>query len=187
MIDYFDHELQLNFKRPSSIEIWKPVINYEGIYEVSDLGRCRVFERNRKNFKTVITGSKTTIKKLTKSNPGYNMGNFCKDGVRKLILISRIAYSSFNVELTKGLVIDHKNNKRDDDRLINLQQITYRKNITKDRKRASKFVGVHLERKTMRWKSSIFNKGEKTNLGSFATEEEASEAYQRAKNKIEKL
>ena len=183
MIDYFNYELELNFSRPKEIEIWKPVINYEGIYEVSDLGRCRVFERNRKNFKTVITGSKTTIKKLTKSNHGYNMSTFCKDGARKLFLISRISYLAFNGKLTKGLVIDHRNNKRDDDRLINLQQITYRKNTSKDRKnKISKFTGVYLTRKTMRWRAMIKIKDKSVNLGSFATEEEASEAYQKAKN-----
>lgn len=61
---------------------------------------------------------------------------------RSLIYSHRLMWESFVCPITKGMVIDHINTERDDNRLVNLQMITQSENMKKafstDRKIKSK-------------------------------------------------
>ena len=87
----------------------------------------------------------------------------------------------------KGLLVDHKNGDGLDNRRANLRTATRFDNIHNRRKRktktSSRYTGVHIDKETGRWVVRIRNRGKRIWLGSFAEEEEAAKAYDRAARK----
>ena len=147
-------------------EIWKVIEEYPN-YQISNWGRIM----------NIRTGNIRSHGKYLTSYVGNSL---------QQIRISRLVYKYFVGPLFNGLVIDHKDNDNTNDYYKNLQQITPRKNTSKDKWRKpgklSKYVGVTKckKRKTNPWKSSIRILGVQTHLGSFPTEELAHIAYQSA-------
>ena len=80
--------------------------------------------------------------------------------------------------------VDHINHNKTDNQPCNLRYITRQQNLmnrTKQTRRqtSSQFKGVHLQKKTGKWKGQIrFNKIP-IHLGTFSDEEEAALAYDR--------
>ena len=116
-------------------EIWKEVNEFLGIYEVSNTGKVRCIDRKivRSNGRpTSIKGRELSIG-LDKD--GYHIVQFnvdCKRYVRK---VHRLVYEAFIGKTEKGLVIDHIDNNKMNNNVDNLQQITNRINVSKDRNR----------------------------------------------------
>ena len=83
------------------------------------------------------------------------------------------------------LVVDHINNISTDNRLINLQLISQRKNSSKDRKGgSSEYVGVYWNKQNKKWMSRIKINGKAKYLGYFNCELLAHQAYQTKLNQI---
>lgn len=98
-------------------EIWKPVIGYEGLYEVSNLG----------NVKSLI---RRKILKPIKNGCGYLKVELCKEGKRKKIYVHRLVYSAFNGDIPTGLEVNHINDKeKTDNRLCNLNLMSHKENV----------------------------------------------------------
>jgi hypothetical protein len=155
------------------IEIWRDIPQYEGHYQVSNLGKVRSLKLNRIKDVTFLNNKNRFVASL------YN------DGVRvsgRLVsVISAIAFLNHKPCGYK-IVVDHIDNNPLNDRLYNLQLITQRENLTKDKKNKSGYTGVYSVRN--RYYSLIRIGGEKKYLGVFSTKGEASEAYQ---NELKKL
>ena len=77
-------------------------------------------------------------------------------------------------------VVDHIDNNPLNNELGNLQIITHRKNLSKDKKGSSKYTGVCWYESRKKWIAGIRVNGKKKHLGYFTNEEEAAEAYQKA-------
>lgn len=156
-------------------EIWKDVLNFEGIYQVSNLGRVKRIKTNR-------------ILKLSKS--GFNYVGTClsKNGQIKSKYVHQLVAESFLGHIPCGhkYVIDHINDDTKDNRLENLRVVTQRENTYKTRgKYTSKYKGVSFVKHLNKWRSSIyFNKKRKV-LGYFIDEYEAHLAYQNALKNLE--
>ncbi|WP_081275724.1 HNH endonuclease [Stenotrophomonas maltophilia] len=84
------------------------------------------------------------------------------------------------------VAIDHINGNRDDNRLSNLRLATYAQNQQNrgiDRRNTSGFPGVSWDAKLGKWRAKICVNRKQIHIGSFATPEEAGEAYRLAKQK----
>lgn len=106
-------------------ETWRSVKGYEGLYEVSDLGRVRTLNYHR-------TG-KVKVMRPGLGKNGYLVVNLCKDGKMKCFLVHRLVYESFIGDIPAGMTIDHVNNVKTDNRLSNLQLLTQGDNARKAR------------------------------------------------------
>ena len=110
----------------------------------------------------------------------------------KNILQHRLIWEIFNGEIPVGFNIDHKNQIKNDNRLVNLRLATQQQNIqnTGARKRRaeihSKYKGVGWNKRYNKWVASIRHPIEKAksgkqrkgiHLGVFLVEEEARDAY----------
>ena len=87
-------------------EIWKPVINFEGIYEVSNYGRIRRISYNSNNYK-----HKNEIPYYIKcryDKDGYVRYALCKDGKMKQIFAHREVAKAFIPNPNNYPVINHK-------------------------------------------------------------------------------
>ena len=85
----------------------------------------------------------------------------------------------------KGLVIDHINGIKTDNRICNLREATdqeNKQNISKPRKdNTSGFLGVSFRADRQKWRALISHNGRYIHLGHFHTPEEACMAYKKAK------
>ena len=161
------------------MEIWKNVLGYEGIYEVSSLGRV----------KSLKFGKERILKPCIDST-GYLCFNLCKKGSRKSIKVHQfVAMAFLNHKPNKyKLVVNHKNFNKTDNRVDNLELITQRQNTNlKHLKSSSQYVGVYWSRKTNKWIAQIQVNRKSKYLGAFKNEIDASNAYQNELINISKV
>src|SRR5690606_15042444 len=155
------------------MEVWKDIEGYEGLYQISTLGRVKSLSRiiDKKYFTHL---SKEIIKKPNVCR-GYLIATLFKDCKPKRIachILVAKAFLNHRPEET-GLVINHINFKRDDNRLENLEIVTHRENSNqKHLKSTSKYVGVVL-RKNGKWSSRITFGRKQVFLGYFDKEYDA--------------
>jgi len=160
-------------------EIFKDIPGYEGIYHVSNFG-------NVKSLKF----EKETILKSYYNSGGYLQVSLWKNKNRNKFTIHILVALAFMNHITDGttkLVIDHIDNNKNNNSLNNLQIISHRENISKDRKSGtSKYIGVYWDRASNKWKASIGIEGKVKHLGYFENEIDASNAYQFELKKLNK-
>lgn len=154
------------------IEIWKDIPNYEGHYQVSNLGRVKSLKYGKER-----------ILKQSVCAGGYRGFSLHKNGKQKSRLVHVLVAMAFlgHVPCRVLRVVDHKNHIRSDNRLCNLQIITQRKNTNqKHLKSSSAYTGVFRCSGGKKWRSQILINGKRRKLGSFVTELEASQYYENA-------
>jgi len=76
------------------LENWKPVVGYEGIYEVSSLGRVRSKDRKVWNGR-VYYDKKGRILKQSKTTTGYWKVELYKNRKKKSKKVHRLVAKSF--------------------------------------------------------------------------------------------
>ena len=108
---------------------------------------------------------------------GYFYVSFHKYKTRAYVLLHRLAVGT----PLYGLVVDHINGNPTDNRKQNLQIVTQSINAHRQRRtkpRAAHFKGAYLFRG--RWVSQIWTNGKTRYLGSYSTELEAAQTYDKA-------
>jgi len=96
---------------------------------------------------------------------------------KKKIYLHRLAWIYTHGDIPKGLVIDHINGKKDDNRLCNLRCVTNRENA-RNTSLERLGSGVHFYKKTGRWTGLIRTiKGVRMRIGSYETKEDALYVY----------
>lgn len=157
-------------------EVWKDVKNYEGLYQVSNLGRVKSLRFNKEK---IMSGRP--------DGSGYLLVPLRKDSKTLTKKIHKLVAMAFLGHIPNGhkLVIDHIDNNRLNNNLNNLQELSNRDNCVKNTSRGlSKYVGVSWMVKNRKWVSKIYINGKQIYLGSFIKEIDAHKAYQ---NKIKQL
>ena len=154
-------------------EIWKDVPNYDGLYQVSNLGRVRRIDNKK-------------LLKVSFRKKGYSVCVLFSNKRAKTFYIHQLVAMAFLEHKPCGmkLVVDHINNIKTDNRLENLQIITNRQNLSKDKVGTSKFTGVSWNNHAKKWLSQIRINKKSINLGYFDKEIDAHLAYQ---NKLKEI
>ncbi len=101
---------------PDTFEIWKPVVGFEGCYEVSNTGKVRNIRQRKGVLRPGLVGRDP--------RPAVSLQ---KDGIAKTYYVHRIMGFAF-LGLNGDLVIDHINRNTQDNRLENLQVVTRKRN-----------------------------------------------------------
>jgi len=163
----------------AQLEIWKDIPGYEGFYQASNLGNIKSLSRTIYRSNGRLQRIKERILKSANSK-GYRNVSLRKNGKARSFQVQKLMAMAFLGHVPCGYeeIVDHKNNIRHDNRLENLQLITNRENLSKDRKGKSQYTGVWKNREN--WCARIVVNKIKVNLGSFKNELEAHEYYQNA-------
>lgn len=157
-------------------EIFKPIPNFEGMYEVSNLGNIKSIKFNKEK-----------ILKPGKNSCGYLIVSLSKNDKSKTYYVHKLVAITFLNHIPCGykLVCDHINNDPLDNRLDNLQIITQRENICKIKNcYSSQYKDVSWKKQYKKWCSQIFIKDKNFHLGYFKDEYQAHLAYQNALQNI---
>ena len=113
-------------------EIWKPIKEFEGYYEVSNMGRVRSLNYKR-------TGKKKILKNI-EDYKGYLEVGLTKNGKRKQFKVHRLVAKAFIPNPENKPCIDHINTIKSDNRVENLRWVTYKENSNNE-KTLEKFKG----------------------------------------------
>ena len=163
------------------IEVWKDIPEYEGLYQVSNLGNVRSLNYLKQGFVK-------ELKKYINSGSGRKSVSLCKNGKASTnqsayVLVAKAFLN--HKSCGHKLVVDHIDNNALNDNLYNLQVITQRKNISKSIKNStSKYTGVYRCKKTNKWNAQIYKNKKVKYLGVFTDEKEAADAYQKKLKEI---
>jgi len=168
-------------------EIWKPVVGYEGYYDISNLGQVKRLERsvNGRALKPRIIPEKIVTQHM--SSYGHIMIFLSRNGKQKSIYLHQLLAEAFMNHTRCGykVVVDHIDNDKLNNRLDNLQLVSNRENCSKDRKnKTSKFRGVCWNKKHSKWVAQLYHGRKHIWLGYFKMEKDAAKAYQ---DKLEEI
>ena len=162
-------------------EIWKAIPNYEGIYEVSNLGNIKSLNYNRTKIEKIMTPSLNRY--------GYYQIGLSKNNNKKSFPVHQLVAITFLNHTPCGykLVVDHINDNSKDNRLENLQLITQRENAYKKQgKHSSSYKGVYWSKQLNKWRACITIDNKQKHLGCFINEHEAHLKYQNSLYEITK-
>ena len=97
-------------------ETWKPVVDWEGFYEVSDAGRVRSIQRTNPRNKRLLGGS---IVKPILGTRKYFVVNLTKTGVRKQYFVHKLVLDAFVGTKPDGYQACHNDGNRTNNCLNN--------------------------------------------------------------------
>lgn len=155
-------------------EIFKEIPDYEGLYQVSNLGNVKSLNYKNKKIPQILKACLSTV--------GYYHVAICKNGKCKKIQIHQLVAMAFLNHIPCGykLVVDHINGIKTDNRLINLRIITNRENVHRNQSYyTSVYKGVHWNKFHKKWQAKIRIKGIVYHLGYFNNEHDAHLEYQK--------
>lgn len=109
-------------------EQWKPVVGYEGMYEVSNAGRVRSIDRYIKSARgegrCLLRGKVLR----TQDNKGLLYLGLCKNGRGKTHAVHQLVLTAFVGPRPDGMEGCHGNGNGSDNRLSNLRWDTHKSN-----------------------------------------------------------
>ena len=112
-------------------EEWRPVVGYEGLYEVSNMGNVKSLERMKWNGRGYHKIPERILK-ASKSSNDYLFVSLWKDGKRKQHRVHRLVAQAFiQFVPQEGVMydVDHRNTDRTDNRAINLYWVSRSQNM----------------------------------------------------------
>jgi hypothetical protein len=110
------------------MEIFKDVKNYEGFYQISNLGRVKSLQRivdNHSGFKKVL---KERFLKPNICKTGYYVITFKKDNIKKTFKVHRLIANAFIEHIEGKNFVNHKNGIKTDNVVSNLEWCTVLEN-----------------------------------------------------------
>jgi hypothetical protein len=159
------------------MEIWKPIKNYEGLYEISNLGRVKSLDRFIKhNLSDKFIKGK--ILKPWDNSHGYLQVKLFKNGFAKMPKVHRLVADAFLYKLDYQDQVNHKNSIRSDNRLENLEWVSNRENCSHKTidNNINKLPCVTYHKQRGKWRARIRHDSKQIHIGLFKTQEEAYQA-----------
>lgn len=105
-------------------EIWKDIKDFEGMYQVSNLGRVRSVDR----FDSIGRLHKSDIKAIRDNGKGYKTVQMYKDNKPKIGYIHRLVATAFIDNPDNKPEVHHIDSDRSNNKSENLQWVTSKEN-----------------------------------------------------------
>lgn len=127
-----------------SNEIWKPVVNFEGLYEVSNLGRIKALARRKNCNKGYGIIKEHIMKNSTNGGEYYKVPLTNKEHIRKYYLVHRLVAQAFIPNPDNLPQVNHIDGQKLNNNLENLEWCTREYNV-----RHSYKIGLNPSKKLM--------------------------------------
>lgn len=95
-------------------EIWLPVVGYEGLYAVSNMGRVKSLGNNKLRKEKILS-------QILNNNNGYLQLTLYKEGKMQTFLVHRLVATAFLENPNGYRCVNHKNEIKTDNRVENLE------------------------------------------------------------------
>lgn len=141
-------------------EVWKDVKNYDGLYQVSNLGNVKSLNRK---------GTKGGLIKQDLRKDGYLQVHLTKNRKMKNYLVHRLVAEAFISNLNNLEEINHKDENKQNNKLDNLEFCTRKYNMnygTRPYKNAKKVCQTDLNNNIIKIWNSIREASRNTNINS---------------------
>ena len=129
---FTDKENLSRWRKPDSLtgEIWKDIKGFENLYQISNLGRVKLLDKESPHFNSIhgVKFISELIKKTEIGKNGYYRVGLTKDNKTKHFLIHRLVGIAFMPNPENKPQINHKNGNKLDNRLENLEWVTRSEN-----------------------------------------------------------
>ena len=114
-------------------EEWKDIEGYEGIYQVSNLGRVRSLDRyvevtNRWGTLSTYFYSGKVLRQAIDTK-GYYMVNLANNGANKIFRVHQLVAHAFVDGWFEGAVVNHKDENKRNNLPSNLEWVTFAYNL----------------------------------------------------------
>lgn len=120
-------------------ENWKPIKGYEGLYEVSSLGRVRSLDRLNSRGHSIA--GRVLSPGPCGPDLAYRMVRLSKGGVARACAVHRLVLETFRGPCPEGMEACHGNGNGADNRLENLRWDTSKRNKADKRAHGTVPVG----------------------------------------------
>ena len=111
------------------IEEWRPIPGYEGLYEVSNLGRVRSVDRYVKSKGESYWLRKGKMLSPTKDKNGYLKVNLSCNGKHNIIRVHRLVTEAFLPNPDNLPEVNHKDEDKTNNRVENLEWCDHKYNM----------------------------------------------------------
>lgn len=143
-------------------EIWKPVVGFEGYYEVSNLGRVRSLDRTVIRSNGIVQTLRGKVKDVKNNAYGYPCVTLCKDGISRQTTLHRIIAEAFIPNPDNKPEIDHINTIREDFRLENLRWVSHKENMHNPISKERVYINSHTKEATKKNNATKVARNRKT-------------------------
>ena len=109
-------------------EVWKDVVDYEGLYQVSNLGRVKGCERIIKHFRGGNRILKEKFRSLANDLTGYKFVDLYKNGKGNMMKVHRLVSMAFIENPENKSQVNHINGIKYDNNIDNLEWSTISEN-----------------------------------------------------------
>lgn len=112
-------------------EIWRDIKGYEGLYQVSSIGRVKSLERKKQNhskLQIVTEKIKQPHQQFGKYKNEYLVVNLYKNNKGKNMFVHRLVAEAFLDNFNKELEVNHKDGNKQNNCIENLEMLTRSEN-----------------------------------------------------------
>ena len=111
------------------METWKNIKGYEGLYQVSNMGRVKGLERKVRHWRGGERIQKERILKPIADRCGYQVVNLHTGGKQKKFAVHRLVCEAFCENPENKPEVNHINENKTDNRASNLEWCTRIENV----------------------------------------------------------
>lgn len=111
-------------------EIWRDIKGYEGLYQVSNLGRVKSLERYVKGIYGLRKVQQKIISITRIRTNGYMQVHLTKNGIAKTYQVHRLVAEAFIPNPHNLPIVNHKDENKINNCVWNLEWCTYSYNLT---------------------------------------------------------
>ena len=109
------------------METYKPITDYEGLYEISDHGNVKRVAPWKDNWGKIRQPNPNPMKPGCAA--GYAQVQLAKDGIKKSRYVHRLVAIAFIGPCPKGYEVNHRNGQKSDNHVDNLEYVPHRTNL----------------------------------------------------------